>query len=128
MRIDPRIAALAFAASLPTALMGQVVSSANDEAMKRLATERGCMLCHAEAGKPVIGTPPYAPAFRDIAARYRTRADAEEVLTRLVISGTSPDRRHWPRGAAFESMLPNQQEATPEEARALVRWILSLGP
>lgn len=94
--------------------------------MSRLAAERGCMLCHAEAGAPALQVPPAAPSFRDIAARYRNRADAEEVLTRLVVNGSSPDERHWPRGAAFESMLPNQEEATPDEARALVRWILSL--
>jgi cytochrome c551/c552 len=93
---------------------------------RQLATERGCMLCHAEIGAPVIQTPPAAPSFRDIAARYRNRADAEEVLTRTVINGSSPDERHWARSAAFASMLPNEQEATPDEARTLVRWILSL--
>lgn len=67
-----------------------------------------------------------APSWREIAARYRGRAEAEDQLTRAVIGGSDPGRRHWRNQAAFANMLPNEAQVAPDEARAIVRWILSL--
>jgi cytochrome c551/c552 len=93
--------------------------------MARLARERGCAICHR--GQPpgpgsIIAS---APSWHEIAARYRGKPAAQEQLTREVIGGTDADRRHWKNSAAFASMPANQVETTPEEARALVRWILA---
>ena len=95
--------------------------------MRRLAVDRGCYTCHAEKAVPpsANSTLPSAPSWPEIARRYRGRADAEDYLTGIVISGTGKGKRHWPNEAAFASMLPNDAEVTPEEARSLVKWILA---
>lgn len=102
--------------------------AAQGDAMSGLAVERGCTACHRE--EPVAGGSDgiiaRAPSWKEIAARYRGHADAEDRLTRLVIGGSDPGERHWKNRAAFAKMLPNTVEVTPDEARALVRWILSL--
>jgi cytochrome c len=98
----------------------------DDAAMARLARERGCAICHKEQPAGPGSIIASAPSWREIAVRYRGKPAAEEQLTRQVIGGTDPDRRHWKNSAAFASMPPNEVETTPEEARALVRWILSM--
>ena len=95
--------------------------------MQRLAADRGCALCHAEkpAAQGAGTTLAAAPSWAEIARRYRGRLEAEDSLTRLVLGGSDPDRRHWKNQAAFASMLQNEPATTPAEARALVRWILA---
>jgi cytochrome c551/c552 len=104
-----------------------LVRAAGDERMRYLAGERGCTLCHR--GTPATRTSadalPLAPSWREIAARYRGRGDAEETLTRVVLEGADPAERHWRDRAEFTSMGGNAPRASPDEARALVRWILS---
>ncbi len=102
--------------------------AADGEAMRLLAEERGCNSCHEEkpvpkGSKAIIAS---APSWREIAARYRGRADAEAQLASEVVGGTDPQARHWKNQAAFTSMLPNEVAVTDDEARSLVRWILSL--
>lgn len=98
-----------------------------DEAMQRLARERGCSTCHRIWPSPGNNTVvPSAPSWHEVASRYRGRPDAEDALTRIVIGGSNPGERHWKNQAAFASMPPNEVEVTPQEARALVGWILSL--
>lgn len=98
------------------------------EAMRNLAAESGCLICHRErpvpAGSDSVIAP--APSWREIAARYRGDAEAEERLTRIVVGGSDPRDRHWKNRAAFTTMLPNTARTTAQDARALVRWILSL--
>jgi cytochrome c551/c552 len=102
--------------------------TSDGDAMKLLAEERGCNTCHRQDPVPkgsnaIIAT---APSWREIAARYRGRAGAEAQLAAEVVGGTDPKDRHWKSHAAFTSMLPNEVSVTDDEARALVRWILSL--
>ncbi|HEX7606067.1 MAG TPA: c-type cytochrome [Usitatibacter sp.] len=102
--------------------------AADADAMRLLAEERGCTTCHQERAVPkgsktIIAS---APSWREIAARYRGRADAEAQLAREVVGGTDPRDRHWKNQAAFTSMLPNEVAVSDDEARSLVRWILSL--
>ena len=68
---------------------------------------------------------PLAPSFREIAARYRGRAGAEEQLTHIVIEGADPSERHWKGRLEFNRMGANAPNVTPDEARSLVRWILA---
>jgi len=95
--------------------------------MHRLAVDRGCTLCHRDAPVPREQgeAPPLAPSFAEIAARYRAQAGAEQSLTHVVIEGADPSDRHWKDRADFVRMGGNAPRVTPDEARALVRWILS---
>ena len=113
------------------ALLGIALADANaagdEAAMKRLSLERGCSTCHSdkEVRPSASSTLASAPSWPEIAKRYRGRRDAEDLLTRLVVTGSDPGTRHWSGKAAFVSMLPNDVQVTPDEARSLVRWILA---
>ncbi|MGZ5583649.1 MAG: DUF2950 family protein [Usitatibacter sp.] len=106
---------------------GAIARSEEGDRMRRLASECGCTLCHREAPPPrgPDGVMPLAPSWRDIAARYRGRADAEESLTHTVIEGADPSDRHWKDRLEFTAMHGNEGSLAPDEARALVRWILT---
>ncbi|HSW24316.1 MAG TPA: c-type cytochrome [Burkholderiaceae bacterium] len=100
------------------------------EAMLKLATDRGCMACHTvlPAAKRADGLPPIAPAWRDIAIKYRDDPSASERLTRTVITGSNPKSRHWAGKVSDIAMPPNADVVTQNEARALVNWLLVLVP
>jgi cytochrome c551/c552 len=102
-----------------------------DREMLNLARERGCLLCHeyqAPSGAVQQMSPP-APSFVDIAKHYRGVAGAEARLTATVLEGTGPRPadHHWAGKISSDRMLPNAVEVSPQEARELVHWILSLG-
>lgn len=102
----------------------------NDAAMIRLATDRGCMACHSILPPPrrADGLPPLAPAWRDIAIRYRDDAGAYARLTRTVMTGSNPRARHWVGKIGPAAMPPNAAAITEADARQLVNWILVLVP
>jgi cytochrome c len=108
-----------------SALAAQRSPSAADQ----LASDKGCYLCHrAEPGKPGPNELlPFAPSWRDIARKYKGQKDAEDRLTQIVLAGS--DRggkdRHWQGRVSEMGMLPNIKEIDEDQARELVRWILS---
>jgi cytochrome c len=97
-----------------------------DDQMKRLATDSGCMLCHSTrpakpAGDAVL---PPAPAWSEVASRYKGRPGAEDRLVAIVISGSGPNDRHW-KGKTSATVMPgNPVEISEEDARKLIHWIL----
>lgn len=102
----------------------------NDEAMLKLATSSGCMACHSivPGAKRADGLPPIAPAWRDIALKYRDDPGASRRLTRTVMTGSNPNARHWTGKVSDVSMPPNAVVVTETEARMLVNWLLVLVP
>lgn len=126
MRLPP-LALLALTLAAPLA---QATPAEYGEAMFRLATERGCLACHALQSGPrrADGLPPIAPAWVEIAKHYRDDPTAYERLTRTVVSGSSPAARHWAGKVSDASMPPNATVVSEREARALVNWILVLVP
>jgi cytochrome c len=119
-----------------SALLALLASSAqatpaeNDQAMLKLATDRGCMACHtiAPAPKRADGLPPIAPAWRDIALKYRDDPTAYKRLTRTVMTGSNPQSRHWVGKVSPANMPPNTSVVSEAEARMLVNWLLVLVP
>jgi cytochrome c len=78
-------------------------------ASKDLAIRSVCMGCH-QVDRKVVG-----PAFRDIAARYAP-ADEAKLVEKVVRGG----------GGVWGIVpMPPQAALKPEDARTLVRWILS---
>lgn len=102
----------------------------NDAAMVKLATQSGCMACHSVLPLPkrADGLPPVAPAWRDIALKYRDDAGASERLTRTVMTGSSPQARHWAGQTGAAAMPPNAELVSESDARTIVNWILVLVP
>jgi cytochrome c len=88
VRILPCITAMLSVVSLTVAATPQEYS----QAMHKLATQHGCMACHSILPAPACadGLPPIAPAWRDIALRYRDDPEASARLTRTVMTGSNP--------------------------------------
>jgi len=94
----------------------------------QLARANGCVICHEVETRGADSPLPPAPAFQDIAHRYRSQPDAASKLSVLVRDGTGPLRRdrHWTGKITFDRMYPNDLEVTESEARRIVDWILTL--
>jgi len=101
-----------------------------DAAMLKLATQSQCMSCHSilPAPKRADGLPPIAPAWRDIAIRYRNDPGASNRLARIVMAGSDPRSKHWAGKVSQVTMPPNGSAVTEADARMLVNWILVLVP
>jgi cytochrome c len=117
------VAALSIAAAPVRATQAE-----NDAAMLKLATYSGCMVCHSilPIPKRADGLPPIAPAWRDIAIKYRDDPSASDRLTRTVMTGSNPQSRHWAGKVSAVTMPPNAAAVTEADARVLVNWILVL--
>jgi cytochrome c len=77
-----------------------------------LAEEKDCFSCHSVDEKSI------GPAYQDVAAKYAGRSDAEAYLVNKVLHGSRGD---WGR-----RRMPANDNVTENEARVLVKWILSL--
>jgi cytochrome c len=102
----------------------------NDAAMLKLATYSGCMACHSIGPLPrrADGLPPIAPAWSEVAIKYRDDPAASDKLTRTVMSGSDPKSRHWTGKVSPADMPPNARVVEADDARRLVNWILVLVP
>ncbi len=93
-----------------TAAPARVVPVSADPA--DLAKRKGCLACHG-VEKRIVG-----PAFREVAARYKSQPDAAAHLLQKVRKGSS--------GAWGPVPMPPQPELAEEDARSLVQWALGL--
>lgn len=79
---------------------------------RELATKRNCILCH-EKRADALG-----PNLKDIATEYAGDENAERILLRKVYEGGV--------GKWGTTVMPSQcPPASPEELKALVRYMLS---
>jgi len=96
----------------------------------RLARDAGCVICHAVESSPhgPNDVLPAAPAFEDVACRYRSDPDAVERLSSTVIDGSGPRQRdrHWAGRVTFDRMYPNEPIVDDAQAQRLVDWILTI--
>jgi cytochrome c len=86
------------------------------DAAKQLARENSCFKCHG------IEKPKDGPAYTEVAAKYRGKADAEAKLIHHITSG---EMAKFPDGHE-EAHKNIKDKASPEEIKNLVDWILSL--
>jgi len=82
------------------ALAGAVTASASEA----LAKSSGCLNCHA------VDTKKVGPSFKETAAKYKGKPDAEATLTKLL----ADSKAHPP------------SKAKPEDVAKLVKWVLAL--
>lgn len=101
---------------------------AEDQAALKLATGAGCMTCHnIEPGaKGPNGMAPIGPAWRDVAAKYKSVKGAQQQLTATVLAGSSPYESHWKDKVSGLAMPPNKVAISEVDAAQLVSWILAL--
>lgn len=91
---------LAFALVAATGLAAGGIA----QAQEALAKSSGCLNCHA------VDTKKMGPAFKDIAAKYKGKADAEGTLVAKLTAG----KEH------------PAVKASPDDVKSLVKWVLSL--
>ena len=72
-------------------------------AQEALAKSSGCMNCHDVATKKV------GPAFKDIAAKFKGKADAESMLVKQLTTGDGHPKVN----------------AKEDDVKSLVKWVLS---
>lgn len=113
-----RVPSLILAASALT-IAGLVGSSSalavDGAAAEMLARQSGCLKCHAVDKKKK------APAYRDVAAKYKGKPDAESKLTHHITSG---EKVKFEDGHEEEHKIVKSSD--PKEIKNLVDWILSL--
>ncbi|HTP48816.1 MAG TPA: c-type cytochrome [Casimicrobiaceae bacterium] len=81
-----------------------MAGAAGANAQQDLAQKSGCLNCHAADTKKV------GPAFKDIAAKYKGKADAEAKLAAEI------------SGAKGHPAV----KASPDDVKSLVKWILAM--
>ena len=99
MKIVPLVAAAALAAT---------PALANEE----LAKKNACTACHS-ISKKLVG-----PAYKDVAAKYKADKGAEAKLVEKVKKGGV--------GVWGQVPMPPNANVKDEDAKTLVKWILSL--
>jgi cytochrome c len=92
-----KLIAMAVVASFALAAAG----AAN--AQEALAKSSGCMNCHDVSTKKV------GPAFKEVAAKYKGKADAEGMLSTKLTSGQGHPA----------------VKASADDVKSLVKWVLS---
>ena len=75
-----------------------------------LLKKSGCMKCHAVSAKKE------GPSFKDVASRYKGKADAEERLLEKLRKGSS--------GAWGQLSMPPNPDLPETDARRLIQWVL----
>jgi cytochrome c len=93
------------------ALAGRPAAAAAPSDGPTLAQRLACLACHA-VDQPAVG-----PSFRDIAARYRTQAQAAARVAGKIRAGSS--------GVWGAAVMPPQPHVADADAEALARWIVT---
>jgi len=91
---------IAIAAMAAAAMAAAGIASAQQE----LAQKSGCLTCHA------VDTKKMGPSFKDVAAKYKGKADAEGKLVEALTSGKGHPA----------------VKASPDDVKSLVKWVLSM--
>lgn len=89
--------------------------AADEAAARGLARQSNCFKCHSVEKKKE------APAWREVAAKYRGNPDAEAKLIKHVTSG---EKVKFEDGHEEDHAMVKSTD--PKEIKNLVEWILSL--
>lgn len=101
-------------AALTFGLSGRA-SAADADAAKGLARQSSCFKCHGVDKKKE------GPAWKEVATKYRDKADAEAILIKHLTTGPMVK---FPDGHQEEHTIVKSKN--PDEIKNLVDWILSL--
>ena len=80
-----------------------LIASGAASAQEALAKSEGCLNCHA------VDTKKVGPAFKEVAAKYKGKADAEATLVAKLSKGEGHPAT----------------KAKPDDIKGLVKWVLS---
>lgn len=112
LRIKPQHA-MNWAPPLATLTLSLLTLTA--QADEKLAASRNCLNCHGVQERKIR----LYPSYREVSRKYVGQANAEAVLVQKVLAGG--------KGSFGQLYMPAQKGiVTEEEARQLVRWVLTL--
>jgi cytochrome c len=94
------------------AIAGLLLAAAPARADYDLVVKKNCLACHQ------LDKRKYGPNFKEVAAKYADQKNAAELLARKIRRGGS--------GVWGEDVMPPQSQVSPDEARTLAEYILSL--
>ena len=106
-----KLARQALIFSIPTPRVGTY--AVEEEAAKALARQNGCFKCHS-VSKKMDG-----PAYKDVAAKYKGKANAE---ARLIEHITTGEKAKFEDGHEEEHKIIKTKDMN--EIKNLVNWIL----
>jgi cytochrome c len=109
-----RLAALA-ALSGAALLSAPAYAAIDAAAAESLARQNGCLKCHGVDKKKD------GPSYREVAARYKGKAGAEE---RLITHITTGEKAKFPDGHEEDHKIIKTKDKN--EIRNMIQWILSL--
>jgi cytochrome c len=107
-----QLALLAAGVLCAGAAFAQNKGGVDPKAAEALAQKSGCLACH-NIDKKVIG-----PAYKDVAAKYRSDKDALAKLSDKVKKGGA--------GVWGQIPMPPNAQVSDADIKTLVSWILSL--
>lgn len=84
-------------------------------AAEQMARQNGCFKCHS------IDKKKDGPTFREIAAKYKGKSEAEARLTTHITTG---EKAKFPDGHEEEHKIIKTKD--PAEIKNVIQWILSL--
>ncbi|MGC2519390.1 MAG: c-type cytochrome [Burkholderiales bacterium] len=79
---------------------------------QQLLKDKFCLSCHT-IDKKLVG-----PAYKDVAAKYKSRKDAEAYLVKKIMGGSS--------GVWGQIPMPANTTVKEDEAKTLAKYILGL--
>jgi cytochrome c len=97
---------------LPVIVAAAAVVSTPAFANLELAQKKNCLACHA-VDKKLVG-----PAYQEVAKKYAGDKTAEAKLTEKIQKGGA--------GVWGPVPMPANPQVSPDEAKALAKWVLSL--
>jgi cytochrome c len=104
--------AIALAAALAAS---PLASAADADAAQALARQNNCFRCHS------VDKAKDGPAWKEVAAKYKGKADAEQ---RLMTHLTTGEKAKFPDGHEEEHKIIKSPD--PAKTKNLIEWILSL--
>ena len=95
-------------------LIAPAAQAVDADAAQALARQNNCFKCHAVEKKKD------GPAYKDVAAKFKGKADAQE---RLYTHLTTGEKAKFPDGHEEEHKIIKSKD--PAETRNLIDWILA---
>lgn len=108
-----KLPAIALCASL-LAMAGAAQAAPDYAQVKDILSKNACLACHA-VDKKVIG-----PSYQEVAAKRKGEADAAEVLTKHIRSGSS--------GVYGPVPMPPNAGISDADIKTVVEWLIAGAP
>lgn len=94
---------------IAAAAVAALAMAGGAQASEAMAKDKGCLGCHAVDAKKM------GPAFKEVSAKFKGKADAEAAIVGVLKSGKSTGGKTHPVA-----------KGSDDELKALTKWMLSL--